>query len=217
MKGIELFMSNKIKILIPIIAVIGIGMLLILRTTHHYYGERNLFPSLNPLHLKQQKEILTQELERNKKYNDNINYYIEKLQLEDVGEIEGNTNIERPSLEEFISRYFATALIEDEQIFLAYTDPNVIINDKDINIVSGDVKKIIQAIIRDGSLQEIYLVSKKPKENNNTEVEVDLKYKDGQKQRLKFSIAKSTDMHFNSANYFMLSTSLSSLKKQLMG
>ncbi|ONG64595.1 hypothetical protein BKK44_26210 [Bacillus cereus] len=205
------------KIILIIAGLIGAILFIFIgiQFTNKMYSEKTLFAKSNPLKVAEEKETLEKELQRTKIYYKNVTRVLEKLNLDDVGEIEGLPNKLGTSQEEFLGQFFASTLIGNEQVFLSNIDPNQLLNDKDVDLSSNEIKKIMTQISRDKKLKEVYLQSKILKGEEDFEVVVLLEYKDEKEKNLKLQISKSRDYHHDTSGHFLVNTSLSDIKKQL--
>ncbi|MGM2306177.1 hypothetical protein HB665_15470 [Bacillus paranthracis] len=205
-----------------IIVFILLGLLLIfflgVQSRNYMYGEESSFATSSPLHVIEQKKELENQIKRTERYYNSINYVINKLKLDDIGEIEGLTDKEGISQEEFLAEFFASTLLENDEIFLAHIDPNSLLNDKDFDLSNENIKKIKNLISRKSTINEVYLQSKTIKDNSNFEVVVLISYQNKDNLKLKLRISKLSNNHHNGDNVlFMVNTSLSDINKQLKG
>ena len=124
------------KIILIIAGLIGVILFIFIgiQFTNKMYSEKTLFAKSNPLKVAEEKETLEKELQRTKIYYKNVTRVLEKLNLDDVGEIEGLPNKLGTSQEEFLGQFFASTLIGNEQVFLSNIDPNQLLNDKDVDL-----------------------------------------------------------------------------------
>lgn len=188
------------------------------QSRNYMYGEKSSFATSSPLHVMEQKKKLENQIKRTEKYYNSINYVINKLKLDDIGEIEGLTDKEGISQEEFLAEFFASTLLENDEIFLAHIDPNSLINDKDFDLSNENIKKIKNLISRKSTIKDVYLQSKTIKDNSNFEVVVLIAYQNKDNLKLKLRISKLSSNHHNGDNgLFMVNTSLSDINKQLQG
>ncbi|MFJ7616078.1 hypothetical protein [Bacillus cereus] len=206
--------KTLVFILLGFLLIFFIGV----QSRNYMYGEKSSFATSSPLHVMEQKKKLENQIKRTEKYYNSINYVINKLKLDDIGEIEGLTDKEGISQEEFLAEFFASTLLENDEIFLAHIDPNSLINDKDFDLSNENIKKIKNLISRKSTIKDVYLQSKTIKDNSNFEVVVLIAYQNKDNLKLKLRISKLSNNHHNVDNgLFMVNTSLSDLNKQLQG
>lgn len=208
-------MINKSKVLIISIISLIITVFIILQFIYNPYGEKYVFKKSEPLNLYEQKKKLTNQMHRNEKYYKNINHHINKLDIQNESELHGLPSNLGSGVEDIVAQFFSAALIADANLFISYIDPNEILKDEEINLDPKILHKDMNFITKNKTLQEVYLIEKAPLSDNKIKVKILLTYKNGEEIDLIIKLAKMTHLHTDSEEFYVLSTSISDIKKQI--